>query len=229
MVHRSEADSGDGGTGAGPPPPPLSSAGGAAGGPDGLLAITALSRASRGQGEEAVRRRDRPRLSVRPVHALVAVLILATALAASLTLLVQQYLSIRSLEPYPVQAGAGPSRKGASGKPGSMQAEGGQAAGKPTGGGGRSSAGPSSPGGVSGPAGQNAGPHGGDGGSAPVDINTATADQLMSIKGIGPVMAGKIVDRRKKIGRFSSLDQLMEIPGLGARTLQKIRPWLVVG
>ena len=44
-----------------------------------------------------------------------------------------------------------------------------------------------------------------------IDINTADSATLVRLKGIGPVMAGKIIERRKKTGPFTSVDQLREI------------------
>lgn len=57
-----------------------------------------------------------------------------------------------------------------------------------------------------------------------LDLNAATAEQLDAISGIGPVTARKIVEYREKNGRFSSVDQLLDIPGIGVKTLEKIRP-----
>ncbi|PST48235.1 competence protein ComEA [Bifidobacterium callitrichos] len=61
-----------------------------------------------------------------------------------------------------------------------------------------------------------------------VDLNTATLEQLDSIPGIGPVTAQKILDHRRKIGRFTSVDQLLDVSGIGAKTLEKIRPGVKV-
>ncbi|MGR6999560.1 ComEA family DNA-binding protein [Yinghuangia aomiensis] len=56
-----------------------------------------------------------------------------------------------------------------------------------------------------------------------VDLNTATAEQLDALPGIGPVMAAHILDWRREHGRFTSVDQLREIRGIGARRLEEIR------
>ena len=61
-----------------------------------------------------------------------------------------------------------------------------------------------------------------------MNLNTATSAELESIKGIGPVTAQKILDHRSRIGRFTSVDQLLEISGIGTKTLEKIRPFVVV-
>ncbi|WP_190973520.1 ComEA family DNA-binding protein [Bifidobacterium callitrichos] len=57
-----------------------------------------------------------------------------------------------------------------------------------------------------------------------LDLNTATLEQLDAIPGIGPVTAQKILDHRQRIGRFTSVDQLLDVSGIGAKTLEKIRP-----
>lgn len=61
-----------------------------------------------------------------------------------------------------------------------------------------------------------------------IDLNTATAEQLDSIPGVGPVTAQRILDHRRSIGRFTSVDQLLDVSGIGAKTLTKIRPWVRV-
>jgi competence protein ComEA len=57
-----------------------------------------------------------------------------------------------------------------------------------------------------------------------ININQASSSQLESLPGIGPVYAQRIVDYRNKIGRFNSAQQLLEISGIGPRTLEKIAP-----
>jgi competence protein ComEA len=51
--------------------------------------------------------------------------------------------------------------------------------------------------------------------TAPVDLNSATAEQLDALPGVGPVTAQKIVDYRTQHGPFTSVDDLDAIPGIG--------------
>jgi competence protein ComEA len=64
------------------------------------------------------------------------------------------------------------------------------------------------------------------GSPAPLDLNTASAEELISVRGIGPALAQKIVDLRTRLGGFQSLEDLIEIRGIGPKSLEKLRPWL---
>ena len=57
-----------------------------------------------------------------------------------------------------------------------------------------------------------------------VDINTADASALKKFNGVGPATAKKIVDYRTANGPFSSCDDLTKVKGIGAKTLEKIKP-----
>ena len=58
----------------------------------------------------------------------------------------------------------------------------------------------------------------------PVDLNDATATELVALPGIGPAMAGRILAYRKEHGRFASVDDLDRIRGIGPATLRRLRP-----
>ena len=75
-----------------------------------------------------------------------------------------------------------------------------------------------------------AGPGGGVGGGSspavgggPVSLSSATAEQLDALDGIGPTLAARIVAWRTEHGGFSSVDQLLEVPGIGQTRLESIR------
>jgi competence protein ComEA len=57
-----------------------------------------------------------------------------------------------------------------------------------------------------------------------VDVNTATAQELAALPGIGPALAGRIVAWRSAHGRFGSVDALAEVPGIGPATVERLRP-----
>src|SRR5215469_12466392 len=63
----------------------------------------------------------------------------------------------------------------------------------------------------------------------PVNINTATSEQLQLVPGIGPATAQKILQMRKSYGPFKSVDDLLAIRGLGQKHLDKMRKYLTVG
>jgi competence protein ComEA len=63
--------------------------------------------------------------------------------------------------------------------------------------------------------------------SAPVDLNSATAEQLDSLPGVGPVTAQKIVDYRQAHGPFTSVDGLDAIPGIGPARVESLRGLVV--
>jgi competence protein ComEA len=62
-----------------------------------------------------------------------------------------------------------------------------------------------------------------------VQLNDATADQLDSLPGIGPSTAVAIIEYRTKIGRFASVNQLLDVPGIGEAKLAAMRKYLIVG
>lgn len=56
-----------------------------------------------------------------------------------------------------------------------------------------------------------------------IDLNSATAEQLDTLPGVGPVTAAAIVAWRDANGRFSSVDQLGDVDGIGPARLDKLR------
>jgi competence protein ComEA len=57
----------------------------------------------------------------------------------------------------------------------------------------------------------------------PIDLNRATAAQLDGLPGVGPVTAQRILDWRTKHGRFTSVDQLRVVPGIGERKFGQLK------
>lgn len=62
------------------------------------------------------------------------------------------------------------------------------------------------------------------GASGLININTATAEVLQQLPGIGPAYAGRIIEWRAQNGQFTSIEQLIEIKGIGEKRLENIRP-----
>lgn len=162
-----------------------------------------------------------PRLSVKPIHALIIVLLLTCALCASLTMLVSQslnYAALRSQERTFVMNHDGTSSNA-------------DEDGSPSGAGtaGSSEASPSPTPQAADDAGQPAQrtvP--GYDAQGRVDLNTASLEQLDGITGVGPTIAQRIIDYRNTIGRFSNVDQLLEVSGIGPKTLERMRDQVVV-
>ncbi len=74
------------------------------------------------------------------------------------------------------------------------------------------------------------GADGGGGGpaGAVVNLNSATAEELQTLPGVGPVTAESIVTWRTENGRFSSVDDLLEVSGIGEKTLADLRDRVTV-
>ena len=56
-----------------------------------------------------------------------------------------------------------------------------------------------------------------------VDLNTASAEELATVPGIGPALAQRIIEFREKEGRFQRVEDLMKVKGIGEKSFQKLR------
>lgn len=55
-------------------------------------------------------------------------------------------------------------------------------------------------------------------------LNSATADELDTLPGIGPSLAQQIISYRETRGPFTSVEQLTDVPGIGPSKLEQLRP-----
>ena len=62
---------------------------------------------------------------------------------------------------------------------------------------------------------------------APINPNRADAQELQLLPGIGPALAERIVAYRREHGDFDSLEALDQVKGIGPKTLQNIRYYLI--
>jgi competence protein ComEA len=63
--------------------------------------------------------------------------------------------------------------------------------------------------------------------TGPVQLSTATLEELDTLPGVGPATAQKILDYREKHGAFSSVDELDAVPGIGPKRLEQLRELVV--
>jgi len=59
-----------------------------------------------------------------------------------------------------------------------------------------------------------------------VHLNSATEADLVQLPGIGPALAKRIIEHRRQIGGFKSVEQLLEVRGIGEKKLEQIRPYV---
>jgi competence protein ComEA len=62
-----------------------------------------------------------------------------------------------------------------------------------------------------------------------LNINTAPAESLMMLPRVGRVIGQRIIELRQRLGRFDSVEQLVQVRGIGNKTLELIRPNVTVG
>ena len=154
-------------------------------------------------------KRDRPRLVFQPIHAIIAILTLSCALCASLTMLIQQAVHYSALQQSQItqseQSKANGTEKDKTAStqttPSQQPSTEPDSQSEPT-------SGPAEP---------------ADPADGLLNINTAGSDELQTLKGVGPVTAQRIIDYRNQIGRFDNVDQLLEVKGIGEKTLAKFR------
>ncbi len=63
---------------------------------------------------------------------------------------------------------------------------------------------------------------------APVNLNQASAEELIALKGIGPKMAERIIAYRQEHGPFKAVDQLVQVKGIGNAKFQKLKDQVTV-
>lgn len=63
----------------------------------------------------------------------------------------------------------------------------------------------------------------------PIDVNRASADEMVALPGIGPARAAAIIALRDARGGLGSLDELLDVKGIGPKTLERLRPFAVAG
>lgn len=151
-------------------------------------------------------KRDLPRITFQPIHALIAILTLTCALCASLTMLIQQAVHYSELQharaahsssqTVPQESERSQSNSQSQELPSESETDSAQPSSDPT--------------------------------NGLVDINSADSEELQTLKGVGPAIAQRIIDYRAQIGRFDSVDQLLEVSGIGTKTLSKFKDQVCV-
>lgn len=62
-----------------------------------------------------------------------------------------------------------------------------------------------------------------------INLNKASVEELQRLPRIGPVTARRILEARRRKGRFNKLEDLLEVKGIGVKTLEALRPYVTVG
>lgn len=207
------------------------------------------SSATRKQGRDARSHRFYWQFNAKTAFA--AILLLVAALAFSLTLLVRQGITLAQSDPFEQatattwEGGSGDTYANGSSSGSGTGPDSGSSAGSGRSDGSRSSGAPSSgsdtasdTASADGTAGSASGTGSGSSSSGAssgvtadgrIDLNTATAEQLETLPGIGPAYAKRILDYRAAHGRFTSVDELGNVSGIGEKRLQQLRDHVCVG
>jgi len=64
--------------------------------------------------------------------------------------------------------------------------------------------------------------------SGTVNVNTATAEQLQMLPGIGETRAQALLEQRERQGRFQRIDDLLAVKGIGGASLEALRPYVTL-
>jgi competence protein ComEA len=62
-----------------------------------------------------------------------------------------------------------------------------------------------------------------------INVNTATAEQFSTLPGVGPKLAARIVEQRQKAGSFKTVQELLNVKGIGEKNFEKIQGYLTLG
>jgi competence protein ComEA len=65
-------------------------------------------------------------------------------------------------------------------------------------------------------------------GAGRIDINTAPAEELADLPGVGPALSRRIVEYREEHGPFESIEGLLGVSGIGPRVLERLEPYATV-
>lgn len=65
--------------------------------------------------------------------------------------------------------------------------------------------------------------------AAKVNINQATVQQLATLPGVGEKLAGRILEQRTKQGSFKTVQELLNVKGIGDKNFERLEPFVTVG